>query len=200
MGAAGLALRRLQWVWRRSPRPIGQRRHGRRHGRSLRWQRDRVAGRSEGCILPTAGWVHHLERQWRAPSAQRRRERAGERGVGWNRTDDGRCADEWGRLSSKGVLQCPTRIVAYNPIVTMAVDRPCGPSEYLVSSGALSSEATVPHLSEYLDSVGRQLASCTCAQPQARIKNKVNATRHRPARSRATRFVRLRQCSIARNM
>ena len=80
MGAAGLALRRLQWVWRRSPRPIGQRRHGRRHGRSLRWQRDRVAGRSEGCILPTAGWVHHLERQWRAPSAQRRRERAGERG------------------------------------------------------------------------------------------------------------------------
>ena len=29
---------------------------------------------------------------------------------------------------------------------TMAVDRPCGPSEYLVSSGALSSEAIVPHL------------------------------------------------------
>ena len=39
-----------------------------------------MAGRSEGCILPTAGWVHHLERQWQAPSAQRRRERAGERG------------------------------------------------------------------------------------------------------------------------
>ena len=143
MGAAGLALRRLQWAWRRSPRPIGQRRHGRRHGRSLRWQRDRVAGRSEGCILPTAGWVHHLERQWRAPSAQRRRERVESEpaSVAWDGTEltmvDAQTSGD----------ACPPRAF-YNAQQglwrTMAVDRPCGPSEYLVSSGALSSEATRP--------------------------------------------------------
>ena len=79
MRVAGLASRRLQWLWRHSPHSAGPRRRGRRHGGALRRTRARpVAGSMPQ--HPHSGGVACFECQRRALAARRRRGRGGERG------------------------------------------------------------------------------------------------------------------------